>query len=218
MTYSSPTKTVGDVYNQVKRVFGDESGVQLTNDDIARWINEAQVDLSKQNQILQTTATLPVTGGTATYSLTSVTPRIDTLASLLLNGRRVGNIPISQAEESISLADPEGVETGAPQFWYAWGGDITFWPVPNKNYTMTIRYNAQPTAVTTTASDVLSVPDECFTDICNYVLMRAYEMDENAEMMALKQAEYSTSVAERGEQERLAATMTYETNITFELI
>ena len=117
MTYSSPTKTVGDVYSQVKRVFGDESGVQLTNDDIARWINEAQVDISKQNQILQTTATLPVTGGTATYSLTSISPRIDTLASLLLDGRRVGNIPISQAEESISLADPEGTETGAPQFW-----------------------------------------------------------------------------------------------------
>lgn len=36
MSYSSPTKTVGDVYNQVKRAFGDESGVQLTNADIAR--------------------------------------------------------------------------------------------------------------------------------------------------------------------------------------
>lgn len=217
MSYSSPTKTVNDVYNQVKRVFGDEAGVQLTNQDIVRWINEAQVDISKENQILQTTATLPVTAGTATYSLTSVTPRIDTLASLLLDGRRVGNTPISQAEESISLADPEGTETGAPQFWYAWGGDITFWPNPNKDYTMTLRYNAQPTAVSITATDVLSVPDECFTDVCNYVLMRAYEMDENAEMMAVKQAEYSASVAERGETERLAATMTYETTTVFEL-
>jgi hypothetical protein len=79
MSYSSPTKTVGNVQSQVKRVFGDESGVQLTNDDITRWINEAQVDIAKQNQILQTTATMAVTGGTATYSLTSVTPRIDTL-------------------------------------------------------------------------------------------------------------------------------------------
>lgn len=218
MSYSSPTKTVGNVYDQVKRVFGDESGVQLTNDDIVRWINEAQVDIAKQNQILQTTATMAVVANTATYSLTSVTPRIDTLASLLLDGRRVGNIPISQAEESISLADPEGYEKGAPQFWYAWGGDITFWPCPNKNYTMTIRYNAQPAVVTSTPGDVLAVPDECFSDVCNYVLMRAYEMDENAEMMAVKQAEYSTSVAERGETERLAATMTYETNITFELI
>ena len=138
MTYSSPTKTVGDVYSAVKRTFGDEAGVQLTDTDIVRWINEAQVDISKQNQILQTTATLPVTSGTATYSLTSVSPRIDTIASLLLDGRRVGNIPISQAEESISLADPTGTETGAPQFWYAWGGDVTFWPKPNQNYTLTL--------------------------------------------------------------------------------
>lgn len=217
MSYSPPTKTVGDVYNQVKRVFGDESGVQLTNDDIARWINEAQVDIAKQNQILPETATVNVTGGTATYSLSAVTPKIDSIASILLDGRRIGNIPVSQAEESISLADPEGTETGAPQFWYEWAGQITFWPKPNKNYTMLIRYTAQPTDVTTSLSDVLAVPDECFSDVCNYVLMRAYEMDENAEMMAVKQAEYSTSVAERGETERQAQTMTYETTITFEL-
>ena len=217
MSYSSPTKTVGDVYDQVKRVFGDESGVQLTNDDIARWINEAQVDIAKQNQILPQTATVNVTGGTATYSLSAVTPKIDSIASILLDGRRIGNIPVSQAEESISLADPEGTETGAPQFWYEWAGQITFWPKPNKNYTMLIRYTAQPTDVTSSTTDILSVPDECFSDICNYVLMRAYEMDENAEMMAVKQTEYSTSVAERGETERQAQTMTYETTITFEL-
>jgi hypothetical protein len=217
MSYSAPTKTVGDVYTQVKRAFGDESGVQLTNDDIARWINEAQVDISKQNQVLQTTATINMIGGTATYSLSAVTPRIDSVASILLDGRRVGDIPVSQAEESISLADPEGLETGAPQFWYSWGGDITFWPIPNKNYTMLIRYTAQPTNVSTTSTDVLAVPDECFTDVCNYVLMRAYEMDENPEMVAVKQAEYSTSVAERGESEREAATMTYGTATVYEL-
>jgi hypothetical protein len=217
MSYSAPTKTVGDVYDQVKRAFGDESGVQLTNEDIARWINEAQIDISKQNQVLQTTATINMIGGTATYSLSAVTPRIDSVASILLDGRRVGDIPVSQAEESISLADPEGLETGAPQFWYSWGGDITFWPIPNKNYTMLIRYTAQPTNITTSTTDVLAVPDECFTDVCNYVLMRAYEMDENAEMMAVKQAEYSTSVAERGESEREAATMTYGTATVYEL-
>jgi hypothetical protein len=217
MSYSPPTKTVGDVYAQVKRVFGDESGVQLTNDDIARWINEAQTDIATQNQVLQATATMNVVPNQATYSLSSVTPSIDSIASILLNGRRVGNIPISQAEESISLADPEGLEIGAPQFWYEWAGQITFWPTPGQPYTMLIRYTAEPTTVTTSTNDLLSVPDECFSDVCNYVLMRAYEMDENAEMMAVKQAEYSTSVAERGETERQAATMTYETTITFEL-
>lgn len=218
MSYSTPSKTVNDVYGAVKRIFGDEAGVQLTNDDIVRWVNEAQVDIASQNQVLQTTATLSVTAGTSTYSLTSVSPKIDEVASILLDGRRVGNIPISQAEESISVADPEGTETGAPQFWYSWGGDVIFWPKPIRNYTMTLRYTAQPTDVTTTGTDVLALPNECFTDIVNFVLMKAYEMDENPEMMAVKQAEYSSSVAERGENERIAASMTYETNITFELI
>jgi len=217
MSYNSPTKTVGDVYDAVKRMFGDESGVQLTNTDIVRWVNEAQVDLASQNQIIPAVATLPVTANVATYDLSGVTPRIDSIASILLDGRRIGNIPISQAEESISLSDPDGVEIGAPQFWYEWAGEITFWPKPGQNYTMTLRYTAEPTDVTVNAADVLSVPDECFTDIVNFVLMKAYEMDENPEMMAVKQAEYSSSVAERGETERQAQTMTYETTITFEL-
>jgi hypothetical protein len=198
-------------------MFGDESGVQLTDTDIVRGINEAQVDLASQNQIIPAVATLPVLANVATYDLSGVTPKIDSVASILLDGRRVGNIPISQAEESISLLDPESYEIGAPQFWYEWAGEITFWPTPGQNYTLTLRYTAEPTDVTTNATDVLSVPDECFTDIVNFVLMKAYEMDENAEMMAIKQAEYSTSVAERGETERQAQTMTYETTITFEL-
>jgi hypothetical protein len=217
MSYSPPTKTVGDVYDAVKRMFGDESGVQLTNTDIVRWVNEAQVDLASQNQIIPAVATLPVLANVATYDLTSVTPKIDSVASILLDGRRVGNIPISQAEESISLLDPESYEIGAPQFWYEWAGEITFWPTPGQNYTLTLRYTAEPTDVTVNAADVLSVPDECFTDIVNFVLMKSYEMDENPEMMAVKQAEYSSSVAERGETERQAQTMTYETTITFEL-
>ena len=217
MSYSPPTKTVGDVYSQVKRAFGDESGVQLTNEDIARWINEAQVDIAEQNQVLQAKATMMTVAGQSTYSLSAITPPIDSIASILLNGRRIGNIPISQAEESISLADPEGLEVGAPQFWYEWAGEVIFWPKPGQAYNMLIRYTAEPTDVTTSVGDLLSVPDECFTDVCNYVLMRAYEMDENAEMMAVKQAEYSSSVAERGESEREASTMTYGTATVYEL-
>jgi hypothetical protein len=217
MSYSPPTKTVGDVYNQVKRAFGDESGVQLTNADIVRWINEAQVDIAEQNQVLQAKATMTTVANQAAYSLAAITPPIDSIASILLNGRRIGNIPISQAEESISLADPEGLEVGAPQFWYEWAGEIIFWPKPGQAYDMLIRYTAEPTDVTNNVNALLSLPDECFSDVCNYVLMRAYEMDENAEMMAVKQAEYSSSVAERGETERQAATMTYGTATVYEL-
>lgn len=218
MTYSNPTKTVGQIYSYVKRAFGDESGVQMTNEDIIRWINDAQNEIAEAAGVIPSVATMSVSGGTPTYSLTSVTPLINTVASISLNGRRVGNINVAQAEESISLADPEGYEVGPPQFWYSWAGEITFWPVPDKDYSMSIRYFAKPTDVTVNTTDVLSVPDDCFTDIVNYVLMRAYEMDENPEMMAAKQAEFSSSIAERGQSEMLSQSMTYEKGTIYELI
>lgn len=217
MSYYNPTKTGNNVGDYVKRVFGDESGVQLTNDDIIRWINDAQRVIADSNNVIPAKATMSVVANTATYDLSAVTPKINSIASLLLNGRRVGNINVAQAEESLSLADPEGVEVGSPQFWYEWAGEITFWPKPGQNYTMTIRYFSVPTDITL-MTDTLSIPDDCFTDVCNYVLMKAYEMDENPELMAAKQAEFTTSLAERGEKERMAQDMTYEKTTTYELI
>ena len=217
MSYGPPTKTVGDVYNYVKRVFGDEAGVQLANADIVRWINEAQRMLAIDNAAIQATATTPLVANQTVYSLSGITPRINDISSLLIDGRRIGNIPVSQAEESISLADPEGSETGAPQFWYEWAGDIIFWPKPNAGGTITIRYTAEPDDVTTSSSDVLSLDDEYFMDIVNYVLKQAYEMDENPEMMQLKAQEFSQSVAERGEKGTNAQHMTYPTMTVYEL-
>ena len=217
MSYGPPTKTVGDVYNYVKRVFGDEAGVQLSNDDITRWINEAQRDLAIENAAIQAVATTPLIVNQATYSLSGITPRINDISSLLIDGRRIGNIPVAQAEESISLADPEGAEVGAPQFWYEWADQIIFWPKPSQPGTITIRYTAEPTDVTTNSNDVLSLDDEYFMDIINYVLKQAYEMDENPEMMQAKATEYNQRVAERGEKGTNAQNMTYDTITVFDL-
>ena len=46
------TLNIQDVANRVKRTFGDESGVQVTDDDIIRWVNDAQLEISRQNEDL----------------------------------------------------------------------------------------------------------------------------------------------------------------------
>lgn len=216
MSYIAPTKTVQDVIDNVTRVFGDEAGVQLSNNDIIRWINEAQREINRQNAVLQQTATTTLNAGQADYSLASITPPIYEINSLLINGRRIGNISVSQAEESISLADPESEETGAPQFWYEWANTITFWPVPSTAGTIKIRYTAIPTDIASD-NDTLTIPDEYFMDIINYVLKMAYEMDENPEMMQAKSVEFNQSLAERGEQFRNAEHMTYPKITVYEL-
>lgn len=39
------TYTVQDVLTEIKRTFGDEAGVQITDADIYRWIDRGQIEL-----------------------------------------------------------------------------------------------------------------------------------------------------------------------------
>ena len=53
MSYNNPTKTVGDVGAAVKRIFGDESGVQLVDNDIVVWTNEAQHAIADSTKVVK---------------------------------------------------------------------------------------------------------------------------------------------------------------------
>lgn len=210
MTFGTPTKLVSDVMRAVKRTFGDESGVQLDDTDIIGWINQAQSLIVTKNGILKARATTPLVAGTAKYTLSGVSPKIHQLDSVLIDGRRIGNMSVAQAEETISQTDPAGDATGDPAFWYEWAGELTFWPEPSASGTITVRYTAEPATVTSSSS-VLSVPDDYFTEVVNYVLKQAYEMDEDWQASQAKSQEFESSLAERGEEERTAQSMTYET-------
>jgi hypothetical protein len=216
MSYNNPTKTVAEVGATVKRMFGDESGVQLVDNDIVVWTNQAQQEIANSTKVLKAKAVTAITAGTDTYTLSGVSPTILQIESLLVDGRRIGNMSVAQAEESISQADPLAEESGFPAFWYEWAGEITFWPVPAQDATMTIRYTANP-AVLTAVSDTLSIPDDYFTDVVNFVLKQAYEMDENENMMTVKAREFEGSMQELGDEERTAQNMTYETLTVYDL-
>jgi hypothetical protein len=210
MSYNNPTKTVADVANAVKRLFGDESGVQLVDNDIITWTNEAQQAIADSTKVLKSKATTSMVNGTNTYSLAAISPKILQIESLLVNGRRIGNMSVAQAEETISTSDPLAEEVGFPAFWYEWAGEVTFWPKPNLDAEITIRYTAMP-GIVSTLNDLLSLPDEFLSDVINFVLKRAYEMDENESMMNYKRQEFENSMLDLTDEERQAQNMTYET-------
>jgi hypothetical protein len=210
MSYNIPTRTAADVAAAVKRVFGDESGVQLVDNDIITWVNQAQVHIASSTRVLKTKATTVIVNGQSTYTLSGLNPNILQMESILIDGRRIGNMSTAQAEESISRIDPLAEETGFPRFWYEWAGEITFWPKPDFDGQMVIRYTALPATVVN-ISDVMSVPDEFFNDVTNFVLQKAYEMDENVQMMMLAKKDFDESMSELTDEERQAQNMTYET-------
>lgn len=201
------TKTYGELAVDVKRLFGDESGVQLEAGDILRWANQAQGEIVSRNSALKARAVTTTTAGVDIYDFPSV--NIYEIASLQLDGQLLPNIPYPDAERRIMADDPNKTETGRPAFWYTWGDQFWLWPVPNESLSLTILYTKLPDPLTGASDQLLELSDEWFPTIVAYVLSKAYEMDEDWTAAQAKATEFENALANQGEKDRDAQDMTY---------
>lgn len=213
MTIGSKTRLVSEVMTAVKRQFGDESGVQLEDADIIRWINDAQDTIVAKNKVLKAKSTTPAVAGQAAYTFPS--DNIHQIESIHFKNYRVPNMSFPEAEEHIFAADPLSTASGDPVLWYEWGGTFTFWPTPASDDNIDLYYTQRPPHITQ-GSDVLSVPDKYYQDVIRYVLQQAYEMDEDLQNSQAKQAQFEAGLSEKSEEERTAQNMTYETLTTYD--
>lgn len=214
MGYGPPTKTLADVAKAVKRQFGDESGVQIEDEDIVTWVNGAQTTINNRNRVLKTTATTPSVVGQAEYSFPS--DDIYLLESVHFDGVRVPNTSWAQAEESVIGMDPNAI--GTPELWYEWAGLIRFYPAPSTVADVKLYFTRKPVEIESATPDtqLLDLPDKYFPDIVRYCLQQAYEMDEDWPASQAKKDQFDQSVGDLGEQERVGQFMTYETITVYE--
>jgi len=207
MSLLSITRTVQDVMKVVKRQFGDESGVQLEDNDVINWINDAQDTIVNRNRVLKAKSTVAINARQSTVTFDDL--RIIQIESVHFNGRILPNMSFVEAEQKISTTDPEGSESGTPLFWYEWAGTMTFWPTPNAAGSLDLFYSAFPDRVST-STDSLSLPDKYFEDICRYVMTQVYEMDQDWQGSQAKQQQFDASVNDLGEEERTSQHATYD--------
>lgn len=177
MSWLTPTKTVNDVANYVKRQFGDESGVQITDTDILRWVNAAQAEISNTNNILKASATLVMVADDYSYPL-GASMSIESIQSLHVNGVKVEYLSFNDFETYITNEDPNRTQRGKPFFWTEWAGSIILYPTPDQAYNLEVFYNAAP-ATLLSMGDVLALPDKYFQRIIDFVMSEAFELDEN---------------------------------------
>lgn len=208
MTVLQKTRLVSEVMTAVKRQFGDESGVQLEDTDIIRWINDAQDVIVAKTKVLKAKSSIAATAGQASYTFPS--DNIHQVESLHYNGYRIPNMTFPEAEEYIFAADPDQIALGNPALWYEWAGTFTFWPAPSDTKTINLYYTQRPTKVVS-SSDTLSIPDKYYQDVIRYVLQQAYEMDEDLGSAQAKGQQFEQSVSDFSEEDRTAQNMTYST-------
>lgn len=189
MGLNSVSKTAGDVLSQVKRIFGDEAGVQVTDADLFNWINNGQSEIAERQRINRARISTPVVAGAAEVNLTTTPVEIISIESIHLGTVTLPNMSFEEAEEYIFQHDPANVRQGTPQLWYEYANVVTLWPIPDTDGTVTL-YIIQKPASVSASGDMLTIPDKFFNALIQYVLSQAYELDEDWESAALKKQEF----------------------------
>jgi hypothetical protein len=187
------TKVVGDVLTAVKRQFGDEAAIQITDDDITRWVNDAQQEILSTNRLFKAKATTDLVSGTYEYLFPNV-PILDVQA-IWVDSLKIEYRSFQEWEEYVNKNDPYKTSQGAPKIWTEWAGSFIFWPTPNTSSTngIAIYYTKGPTVVTV-LTDHLSVPDLYYNRVVEYCMAQAYELDEDYQASAMKLNQFTQGV------------------------
>ena len=189
---------VSEVITRVKRQFGDESGVQITDADVIRWINDAQNDIGQAQEILETTAVNTSVAGQGNYTIPD---DIINLRSVHYDGSKL--VAVSMQDYDIYVRnwqdDPNSPKSGIPDIFYVWATEINLFPIPaNAGIEIKLFYSQFPQPVNNSA-DELTLPIKWHNRIVEYCLQQAYELDENFEASNLKGSQMSASLTQMAE-------------------
>lgn len=206
------TKSVQDVILEVKRTFGDESGVQITDSDIIRWINAAQLEVAMRNpEVLPAMVLINATAEQADYPLLANIPNVLTIQSIHYNNKPVKHMQFQEAEQYL-MGDDAQYDGDSPTFWYERAGVVTFYPPSSETKAAAIKvyYNKRPETVS--SNTLLSLSDHYYNGILAFVLEQAYLLDENPQLAGVVAAKFDQNVTRM--QERTATQSDYYPFIT----
>jgi len=188
---------VQDVVTRVKRTFGDEAGVQVTDADIIRWINDAQEKIVLENEgLMEQTASTDAVQNQMEYDVPS---DMSVLRSMKYNGFRLKPMSFAEFNEYIdgysspSNSSPYG--PGIPEIFMVWNNKITVFPKPSENMTdgFTIYYIQHPASVGNLA-DAITVPLQYHNAVVKFCLKEAYELDEDYQKAQIVKADFENDV------------------------
>lgn len=198
---------VSDIYTYVKRQFGDESGVQLTDTDILRYINEGQRQIVMQNEgLLETISTANGVKDQEQYTLPTNLLILRTIMYKSpddVSYYRLKGMSYQQFNEYVDGWDGTAYGSATPTIFTQFAGNLILFPPPDKNSTNGIKiyYNRQPVDVTL-PSDTPDLPDLYHDALAKQCLKLAYEMDEDWDAAQIKSKELDADVAVlRGREE-----------------
>lgn len=194
MAIEQSKRTAQEIVDAVFRQYGDESGAQVTETDVIRWINEAQRDIVVNNrEVNQTLAEFSSIENQALYNLVTLLPDVLRVHSVMYNNRLLPAYKFEDAQDK--MAELTADATGEPILWYRYAAQMNVWPAPKETIENAFRiyYNKAP-SILTAVTEFLGVPDQYYEAVNAFCMTKAYELDENAQMMNIKKEDYNRNL------------------------
>jgi len=184
---------VTTAFLSIKRQFGDEYSIIINDDDIYRWIYEAELDIIRK-----------AGGNPSSTAGPANTFPIDIPTNVQIRRVSMGNrglVPITTAE-----IDEMGLSFGAvgnsPTHWYVHDNKAFLWPLTSSNTTpVTVWFEKTPVLMTgPTAGNVFTVPEVYHTDIILYCVAKAHNKDKDAVSERNMMEMYNQNIALRRDE------------------
>jgi hypothetical protein len=202
---------VEDVVLAVMRQFGDETGAQINQDDIFRWINEGQFQISRKIGDSEATAPpIPTVNGTYKYALPTDFFKVQFAE---LEGIRLQWLTPAMFRNLFTDIDSAQAQFGAPKFFTIASigvnqAQISLAPIPSGVLSLTVVYNRRPPIINAT-TDELTIPEEYRTTLVTYCLAKAKQLDGDDEGFVTMTAAFKNEVTEDSHDSRHKDEETY---------
>ncbi len=209
MPLAQSTRTVLEVQTAVKRQFGDESGTQITDTDILRWINQAQTNICNRGEVNKTSATTPSVAGQDTYTIAGT--NIFKILAITYANRPLEGVSFEQSQATLSNISASNF-LSAPETWYEYDDSIVIYPTPIASGDVIKLYIIAAPVAVTASGNTLSIPDTHYDALLQYVLQQAYELDDDFGSASVKAQQHETTM------EGLMSTASYRTYPTITVL
>lgn len=190
---------VQDIVTRVRRTFGDEAAVQVTDADVIRWINDAQIEIVKNNdQALQKSTTLDLVANQATYSLPADLLLLRSLRYKFTDMQSYQALiykSVQQFDETMDGWDGSLYSATNPVYFTMFEEKLTLFPTPDQAATggLKLLYNQKPTDVTTVV-DNLALPLIYHNTVVRYAMWQASLLDEDLDPVQLYRDDFEKDI------------------------
>ncbi|MBA2350102.1 MAG: hypothetical protein H0V81_17645 [Solirubrobacterales bacterium] len=193
---------VTDAVRRIKRQFGDEYDVFITDDDIYGWIYAAELDIIRNAGAND--STVDSTVGAFPVSV----PAAVKISRVSINGSALRSI----SKEELDLVGVADTVNAAPSYWYMFNKLVNLYPQEAGSTTaVKITYSKTPVMmVGLPSAQTFSVPENFHQDVVNFCLARAHNKNNDARAEEAMQNLYDRALGLRNDEAQTNDGPTYK--------